>query len=439
MQQPAPATPTILRWVLGLVFAGVVIKAASADLTWDEAWTYLFYGRTPLGFTRLDYANDHPLNSILIWASTRMFGNSEFIIRIPNVLAGGLYLYSSAKLIGVVRGKLLAFGLCVLQPYLLDYFALARGYGIAAALVQFGLVAHFFGPKPRPRLMLAACLLASLTVFSTLVVLYALLGSLALTAVIAKIAATRQSSASASAGSLRRDAPRDDGEGRHGPRVAALTALFGLLGLLPIAGLLHVSRDGLPLYGSTAGFFDAIVRGVARMYVPNHWSTLVAVVILLGVSGLLLGDVRSMSARARTLTLASAGALGATWLAARAGGEPLPTGRLLLPFLPLWNLSAIAMAEDIRAASGPLRPRMMRGAGAVLCVALGAVFLYRLHFQRYADWPQDYRLQNRLVRALASGGHCFPPDVWERYGHVYYLERWFPPDRRPPDVQCPQR
>ena len=417
MQQPAPATPAILRWALGLVFAGVVIKAASSDLTWDEAWTYLFYGRAPLGFVRLDYANDHPLNSVLIWASTRMFGNSEFIIRTPNVLAGGLYLYSSAKLIGAVRGKLLAFALCVLQPYLLDYFALARGYGIAAALVQFGLVAHFFGTRPRPRLMLGACLLASLTVFSTVVALYALLGSLALTAVIA---------------------PRGDSVGRHGPHVAALTVLFGLLGLIPVGGLLRVSREGLPLYGSTAGFFDAIVRGIARMYVPNDWSTAAALVLVLGVIALLLGDARSMSARAGTLTLASAGALGATWLAARVGGKPLPTGRLLLPFLPLWNLSAIAMAEDIRAAPGRLRSRVIGGAGALLCIALGAVFLHRLHFQRYADWPQDYRLQNRLAQAIAGGGHCLPPDVWERYGHVYYLDRWFPPDRRPPDVQCPQ-
>ncbi len=433
MQQPAPAAPTILRWALGLLFASIVIKAASSDLTWDEAWTYLFYGRTPLGFTRLDYANDHPLNSILIWASTRMFGNSEFIIRIPNVLAGGLYLYSSAKLIGAVRGKLLAFALCVLQPYLLDYFALARGYGIAAALVQFGLIMHFFGPRSRPRLMLGACLLASLTVFSTVVVVYALVGSMIVVGVRKPFT---QPSSRARAESSPLTLPLE-GNGRG--EAVGLALAFGALGLLPVAGLLHVSREGLPLYGSTAGFFDAMLRGVARMYVPDAWSTALAVAILLAVLALLLGDARSMSSRAATLTLASAGALGATWLAARVGGKPLPTGRLLLPFLPLWNLSALAMAEDIRAAPSLLRSRVLRGAGAALCVALGAVTVQRLHFQRYADWPQDYRLQSRLVQALAGGGHCLPPDVWERYGHVYYLDRWFPPDRRPPDARCPQR
>ncbi len=428
MSQPTHATPTIVRVALGLIFAGIVIKAASSDLTWDEAWTYLFYGRTPLGFTRLDYANDHPLNSILVWASTRMFGNSEFIIRIPNVLAGGLYLYSSALLIGAVRGKLLAFALCVLQPYLLDYFALARGYGIAAALVQFGLVAHFFGPRPRPWLMLASCLLASLTVFSTVVVLYALIGSVLLLRF-------RPTLTQPSPGGRGLSLPLPPGEGRG--EGLGLLLVSGLLGLIPVAGLLRVSRDGLPLYGSTAGFFDATVRGVALMYVPDTWSTAAAVAILLGLAALLVGGSRCFGRRAATLLLASAAGLGATWLSARVLGKPLPTGRLLLPSVPLWNLTVIAMAEDIRVAAGGLGRRATAGVGPVLCIVLGAIFLHKLHFQRYSDWPQDYRLQNRLAQALAAG-KCLPPDVWERYGHVYYLERWFPPDRRPPDVRCPQ-
>ena len=248
MTEAARAVPAILRALLLLVFAFVVIKAASSDLTWDELWSYLFYGRTPLGFTRLDYANDHPLNSILIWAATRMFGNSEFIIRIPNVLAGGLYLYSTAKLIGAVRCKLLAFALCALQPYLMDYFALARGYGIAASLVQFGLVAHFFGPRPRPALMLVSCLLASLTVFSTLVMLYALLGSLVIMAIVARSAAAAPRFSTAAAVARRCDGTRELGGGRGGHSVAVLTVVFGMLGLVPVAGLLRVSREGLPLY-----------------------------------------------------------------------------------------------------------------------------------------------------------------------------------------------
>ena len=231
----------LLKPALCLVFAVIVIKAASADLTWDEAWTYLHYGRTPLGFTQLDLANDHPLNSILVWASTWLFGNSEFIIRIPNVLAGGLYLAATARLVRGARLKVLAFAICVLQPYLIDYFSLARGYGLAVALVQCGLVAGFFADAGRQRLatMLGCWALASFAIFSTVVALYALIGA-------HLVDAWRHR--------------RETGGAVSGLRISLA---FGALGLLPVAGLLWVSRDGLPLVGSSVGFFDAVPRAVA--------------------------------------------------------------------------------------------------------------------------------------------------------------------------------
>ncbi len=401
----------LLRVVLCLVFAFVVIKAASADLTWDEAWTFLFYGRTPLGFTRLDYANDHPLNSILIWCAGRLFGNSELIIRLPNVLAAGIYLWASARLIGRVQLKLLAFAICVLQPYLMDYFALARGYGLAAALVQVGLVEHFFvTPGRRYGVLLATLLLASLSIFSTVTILFALVLSHSTVALLSR------------------------GERRPLDLPLSLAALAA--GLAPVAGLLWVSRDGVPLYGSTSGFFDAVLRGIARMYVPNSWSAWVAIGLCVAVAILLVLGGRRFGPRARTLLLASALCLGAAWISARALGKPLPTGRVLLPWMPLFYLAVVAMAEDVWAAGGPIRRRWVAASSAVLCAGLALIFVQKLHFQRYSDWPEDYRLQNRLVQALTEGG-CLPAEVWGRYGHVYYLDRWFPPGRRPPDVECP--
>jgi hypothetical protein len=446
------------------MFAFVVIKAASADMTWDEAWTYLFYGRTPLGFTRLDYANDHMLNSFLIWLATRLFGNSELVIRLPNILAAALYLYTTAKLVGVVRLKLLAFSICALQPYLMDYFALARGYGLAAALVQFGVVQGLFlSDGRRVGVMLTCCLLASLAVSSTAIVLYALIASLL---IMAGWHYTRNDEAMTGLG---------------------LPVLFGVLGLAPVAALLWVSREGLPLTGSMGGFFDAVPRGVARMYVPDSWSYFVAVVGLLAIFGLMLWGMRRFGSRAIMLLIASVLVLVVTWLSARVLGKPLPSGRVLIPFIPLWNLTLIAMAEDVfdgaaRAVSdqvgsnrhplpavmvrldrtiyrGTVMDQMVRssrtmtGTGrfnpignrsdiwftafsSVLCAALIVIYAQKLHFQRYQDWPEDYRLSQRLARALASG-KCIPPDVWGRYGHVYYLDRWFGPGQGPPDVPCP--
>ncbi len=412
------ADQRILAAALCVLFACIVIKAASADMTWDEAWTYLFYGRTPLGFLRLDYANDHPLNSILVWAATRAFGNSELAIRLPNVLAGGVYLLATARLLRAVRLKLLAAAICLLQPALFDYFALARGYGIAAALLQVGLVAGFFAPdvpapggRRRSLVLLACCLLASLTISATVVVLYAAIASHLALSLRARL--------------------------RDGAPIAGLvpSALFAVLGLVPVAALLWVSREGLPLYGGRSGFFDAIPRSLAGMYAAEAWATPVAVLGLLAVAALLVAGRRRFAARTGTLLLTCLFALAAIWLSARVLHKPLPTGRVLVPFVPLFNLTLIAMAEDIGAGlSGPRR-RLASGASLALAVVLAAVFLQRLHFQRYADWPEDAGLQARLVRALAHGG-CLPPDVWDRYGHVYYLDRWFGAAHMPPDIRC---
>lgn len=408
--------PRALSVVLVLVLALIAIKAASADLTWDEAWTYLFYGRSPLGFLKLDYANDHPFNSLLIWAATRIFGNSELAIRTPNVLAAALYLYSSALLIGRVRLKALAFALCVLNPYLFDYFALGRGYGIAAALVQYGLVARFFPTEGRRGYvtMLAACLLASLSVFSTVVVLYAIMA--------AELVTDRLS--------------RAEPEARPS-RTIATSIPFAALGLLAVSGLLWVSREGLPLYGSTDWFFDAVPRSLARMYVSERWSGVVAVLGIAAIAALILLGFRRFGRRSCTLLLGCAIGLGATWIAARGLGKPLPTGRLLVPWVPLFNLTLISMTEDLRRHAGRFGAKRIALASWLLCAVLAAIWLGRLHFQRYADWPQDYRLQARLAQALASGRGCLPPDVWDRYGHLYYLTRWFPADHVPDPPRCP--
>jgi hypothetical protein len=404
----------LLRVALCAVFAVIVIKAASADLTWDEAWTFLHYGRDPLGFTRLDLANDHPLNSLLVWASTWLFGNSEFIIRIPNVLAGGLYLAAAARLVRGVRLKPLAFAVCALQPYLIDYFSLARGYGLAVALVQCGLIAGFFAGTGRRRLatMLGCCALASFSIFSTVMALYALI-------VAHLVDAWRHR--------------RETGGVVSGLRVSVA---FGTLGLVPIAGLLWVSRAGVPLVGSDAGFFDAIPRAIAAMYVPDRWAVTVAILGLLALAGMLLSAAPSLGRRATVLLTASALCLATAWLAAWALGKPLPSGRVLLPWLPLFGLAVIAAAEDLYAGAGQRGRRGIAAASVPLCLLIGWSFAQHLHFQRFSDWAGDYRIQNRLAQSLVVS-KCLPPAVWASYAREYYLDRWFLPQYRPRDYPCP--
>ncbi len=139
------------RWYLILpaifLFVYIVIRAKLLSITWDEANTFFEYVRTPHWFTQeYNYmsANNHLLNTWLMKISIALFGESEFALRLPNVIAGGIYLLASMKIAEKLFERkwqiLFAFFLLTLNPFILDFFSTARGYGISLALMMCALV-----------------------------------------------------------------------------------------------------------------------------------------------------------------------------------------------------------------------------------------------------------------------------------------------------------
>ncbi len=128
-----------------------VLRAIYLSITCDEAWTYLVFGQKSFGeivfWKEANAANNHILNSVLIRFSTRILGNSEFAIRLPNLIAHFLFLFFSFKLLQkFVDDKflqLLGFILLNFNPYMLDFFSLGRGYGLASGFMMISLYALF--------------------------------------------------------------------------------------------------------------------------------------------------------------------------------------------------------------------------------------------------------------------------------------------------------
>lgn len=128
-------------------------KAGITCFTHDESYTYnhffhlsekkiILYGRAIDDMPVL--TNNHILNTLLMKLSESLFGFSEFTLRLPNVLA--FWAYYSAVLL-LLRDtkkywKGLGFILLLANPYLLDFFGLARGYGLSIALLLWSLY-HF--------------------------------------------------------------------------------------------------------------------------------------------------------------------------------------------------------------------------------------------------------------------------------------------------------
>lgn len=118
-------------------------RAAHLSMTHDESHTFLSFLQQPVWpcfFSPIcwETANNHLLNTWLMQLSVHWFGISEFFIRLPNVLSHGLYILFSILLVRSLNYSfwpaLAVFALLNFNPYLLDFFSLARGYGLSAAL-----------------------------------------------------------------------------------------------------------------------------------------------------------------------------------------------------------------------------------------------------------------------------------------------------------------
>ncbi|HMQ46566.1 MAG TPA: hypothetical protein PKA00_03185 [Saprospiraceae bacterium] len=140
--------------LLGLmVLLFIAQKAGITGFTHDESYTYnhffhlsekkiILYGRAVDDLPVL--TNNHIFNTLMMKLSESLFGFSEFALRLPNILAfaayycGVLFLLRDNK----AHWKAIGFVLLLANPYLIDFFGLARGYGLSIALLLWSLY-HF--------------------------------------------------------------------------------------------------------------------------------------------------------------------------------------------------------------------------------------------------------------------------------------------------------
>jgi hypothetical protein len=124
--------------LLAALLATNFYRAATQSIVHDEALTWQLYLAGPASMIFQHYdANHHFLATLLFRISTTLFGQSEFAIRLPTVLAGAWFYWTVFRLCGLVLGEgwlfLLGCAVLTLNPILLDFLVAARGYGLAMA------------------------------------------------------------------------------------------------------------------------------------------------------------------------------------------------------------------------------------------------------------------------------------------------------------------
>jgi hypothetical protein len=145
---------TLAGFFILFVLLIIIHKAQLISFTHDEGYTYGHYVHENFmdilslkdGFT-----NNHILNSILMKYSEMIFGSSELALRLPNVLAAVIYLFYCCFLFYKKMPVLSLLFLVIMtsNTYLLDFFGLARGYGLSIAfmLMSFYHLCAYFDLK----------------------------------------------------------------------------------------------------------------------------------------------------------------------------------------------------------------------------------------------------------------------------------------------------
>ncbi len=135
---------TVIIGLIGYVF----YRAYFLSFTHDECLSYsIICGDQYQAKT----ANNHFLNTVFMHITNALWGNSEFSLRLPNALAFLLYLFFSLRLLRAASQKwllfCLGFSLLLFNTFVLDFFSLARGYGLS---LSFALGGFYFITKPIP-------------------------------------------------------------------------------------------------------------------------------------------------------------------------------------------------------------------------------------------------------------------------------------------------
>jgi hypothetical protein len=147
--------------IIGVFLFLLVCKAVKLPVTNDEAPAavgYLHYSAWQIMMYPDSEPNNHILNTLFTKLFISMFGNKQLVIRLPNLLFFVLYGIAIFRINKIVLKEdsvffLPAALLFISNPYLLDFFALCRGYGMSCALATLSLsylISGYRNERDRP-------------------------------------------------------------------------------------------------------------------------------------------------------------------------------------------------------------------------------------------------------------------------------------------------
>lgn len=123
----------------------IAVRAYNIDITHDEAYSFFLIDTNYLK-ALIGTANNHWLNSFFIKIFSVILGNEPWMIRLHSVLIFGVlvyFLFQFFKELTDNYSKILLIVLFLLNLYVLEFFSLARGYGLCLSFLMGALYYSF--------------------------------------------------------------------------------------------------------------------------------------------------------------------------------------------------------------------------------------------------------------------------------------------------------
>jgi hypothetical protein len=457
--------PALAAGLLAVLAVVNVYRAATQSITYDEAFTYFKYLLGPFSRVWTQYqADNHVLFTVLARTAIALFGVSELTLRLPTVIAGACFLavvYVTCRdLFGYGAVFLVSVAAVALNPFVLDFLSVARGYGLALAAFTIGLhqlTRAVIDAQPAlHRRWCRASLALGVSICAQLVFLFPAL-ALALTALVL--------------GAVQPDGARPTGRVGYLRQAVLWLATPGLLVIIAVLSvpLRHASRSQFE-YG--ARDLAETVRSLVVPSLRHHaapwpqlltprdertiewliWAGASALAVLFAVvSGRLIvrfasaGTLAALTPIERFILL-GAGTLSLTLLllfAAHAStGLKYPSDRTGLYFLPVVTLTVAAVMHDLWATPGVARGSAR--AIFVVLLLLVARFATEVNVTHYYLWRFD--AGSRAIfdvitrwpgRRAGVPVHVAARDVFEPALNFYRVTRGDPEIAPIPDEWAP--
>jgi hypothetical protein len=406
----------------------VGVRAWALSFTHDESLTFIRYVHEPVSsvlLSRETDANNHPLNTLAMKLGGALLGPSEIALRWSSVAAFVVYVVALVVLLRRVQRRsirVLGLSLAVANPYVLDFFSLARGYGLALALVVVSVLFTVdYVERPRISAALAAVLSAALAVLANFVTITYFLAVLVVI-VLPLVVPTRTAERSIALGRL------------CGVLVLPAVAVAFLAGI----PLMRLRSEGELYVGGHNGFWQDTVQSLVSSTLYRRWDVLdiplVVLVAAMAAGGAVAAAIairrRSLPLHATAFILLAVPAI-VSVVQHYAFDSLFLIERTALFFVPLFaiwlSLAADALAQHPRFTAGVT-------AAAVVITIAGCVNLASAANLSYVlDWRYDATTE-RVITELA-GPRNAPQTIDLRVSYLFqpatlfYREtrfRWLP-------------